>query len=137
MLLTLALIILGASIVVFFSEEFAGIIKSLYEIFWIRLLLPIFIASMLLEYYDRWALWLAIRLKEYALTAVDYLNYILPTFLQGTGSGQVIFLFLIAFIPLWIMHILARRKLVPMSLEPAYLASFLLWVMFALLLIGP
>lgn len=137
MLLTLALIILGASIVVFFSDEFAGVIKSLFEIFWIRLLVPIFIASMLLEYYHGWALWLAIRLKEYALAAVYYLNYFLPTFLQGTGIGQVVFLFLIAFVPLWIMHILARRKLAPMSMEPAYLTSMLLWIIFALLLISP
>lgn len=131
MLLTLALIILGTSILVFFSDEFARIIKKLFSVYWIRLLLPIIIVSMLIEHYMDWVL----RGKEFILELVYCINA--PLHLETTVIAQIIFLFLIANIPIWILHLLAKRKMIPKPWEHTYLTSILLWVVAVILLIVP
>jgi len=64
MFLTLALVVLFSTILVFFSQEFAGLYRKFIAIPGIKLLLPLTIASCLVEYYEPYALWLLLQFKS-------------------------------------------------------------------------
>lgn len=78
MLLTLALLVLLSSILVFFSEEFGKAIKKLFAIKGAKLIIPLFAASWLIYSYNFWVLWGIFYLREILHNVLNFLVQILP-----------------------------------------------------------
>jgi hypothetical protein len=130
MLLTLALIVLCSAIIVFFSDEFAGLIKKFFSIPGFKLVIPLIFASLLIEAYEDWGLWLLLWFQK----GIHQVVYKFATFMPfETGAVlivRILFLFLAASVPLWISNLRAKR------LGRRYPDSFTFWLGLTLWLIA-
>ncbi|CAM2780841.1 Uncharacterised protein [Legionella steigerwaltii] len=134
MLLTLALLVLLGSILVFFSEEFSKAIKKLFAIKGAKLIIPLFAASWLIYTFDFWVLWAIFYLREILYDVLNFLVRIMPF---QTGAVQVVLVFMLTFlsvVPVLTLDFLSRRKTFKNYKHP-YLTSGIIWILSVVLLI--
>lgn len=111
MLLTLALVVLFASIAVFFAQEFIRAIKKVFAIKGVPLFLPLFAASWLIYTFDYWALWIVYYYREMLQIGLSFLIYIIP--LQPAIAepiALVILLTAISVLPVFLIDYIVHRK---------------------------
>ncbi|KTC89765.1 hypothetical protein OQJ18_07715 [Fluoribacter dumoffii] len=134
MLLTLALLVLLSSILVFFSEEFGKAIKKLFAIKGAKLIIPLFAASWLIYSYNFWVLWGIFYLREILHNVLNFLVQILPF---QKGAVPLVLIFMLTFIsvvPVVILDMLSRRRNFKGYQYP-YLTSGIIWILSVALLI--
>ncbi|KTC79048.1 hypothetical protein [Legionella cherrii] len=134
MLLTLTLLVLFGSILVFFSEEFIKTIKKIFAIKGAKLIIPLFVASWLIFSFDLWVLWAIYYLREMLHDILNYLVQIMPF---QNWALQVVLVFMLTFlsvVPVLILDFLSRRKTFK-SYQHPYVASSIIWVLSVFLLI--
>ncbi len=138
MLVTIALVVLCSSIVVFFSEEFISLFKKMLAIPGVKLLLPLVIASLFVEMYESWGLWVLARCQA-ALHQVIYLLSRLVPFETGSVSlMRIVYLFIIASLPVWCFLLKSRLQGRRYPVHPfTYHLGLVLWVMAVILLSVP
>lgn len=110
MLLTLALVVLFASIAVFFAQEFITMFKKLFAIKGVKLFLPLFIASWLVYTLDYWALWIVYYYREILMVGVNLLVKILPFQRYAESISIIILLFIISTVPVFLIDQLQRKR---------------------------
>jgi hypothetical protein len=110
MYLTLALVVLFASIAVFFSQEFISVFKKLFAIKGVKLFLPLFLASWFVFTFDYWALWIVYYYREMLQICLTFLVSIMPFQEFAEQVSLVIFLWAISVLPVFIIDQVLRRK---------------------------
>ncbi len=110
MLLTLALVILGASIAVFFAQEFIGMFKKLFAIKMVRLFLPLLIASWLVYTFEYLALWMVYYYREILQVGLTFLINIMPFHQYAGPISLIILLFTITTLPVFLIDELQRKR---------------------------
>ena len=134
MLVTLALLVLLGSILVFFSEEFIKMFKKLFAIKGAKLLIPLFLASWLIYTFDFWFLWVVFYLREMLLYILIFLTSIMP-FQKGAESVALVILITVAsVVPVLILDIQSRRKSFRGYKYP-YVTSWVIWILCVVLLV--
>ena len=110
MLLTIALTVLCGAVCIFFSQEFIRIHKKIMLIPGVKLLLPLVLASLLIEMYEEWGRWLLIRLQTVLHQMFYKLSTLLPFETGAIFFIRVMYLFILAGLPLWMYLLWAKQK---------------------------
>lgn len=135
MYLTLALVVLFASIAVFFSQEFISVFKKLFAIKGVPLFLPLLVASWLIIAFNYWSLWIVYYYNEMLQIILTFMMHVIP-FEKGAGSvALVILLTVISVLPVYLIDLLVRRQ----TYKPyKYLniTSAIIWLVSAILLLA-
>lgn len=135
MLLTLALVVLISSIVVFFSDEFIKIFKKIFAIKGVMLLLPLFVASWLIYNFNFWFLWTIFYAREVLHDVLNFLVRITPFQKGAVLVDLVIMLTFLSVVPVLILDIISRRKNFKRYQHPYALSSFIFILSVFLLII--
>ena len=134
LLLTLALTVFCGSIFVFFSQEFIRLFKKIMSIPSVKLLLPLAFASCCVEAYEDWSRWLLLRLQAGIDQILYHVAALLPLDTRAITIIRIVYLFILAELPLWIYIIKVkqqrRRHPKPFSYRP----GLALWLVAAILL---
>lgn len=136
MVWTVAFVVLFSAVLVFFSNEFAQGLKKFFSIPGMKLLIPLILASWLLETYEDWGYWLLIKIQAAFHQMLHYLVQMMPFERGAAAFVQIIVLFLLGGLPLWLVFLRAKHKgkRYP-QLEGVYYFSLIVWIVAVLLLI--
>lgn len=136
LMLKLASIVFFSAIFLLFSQEFGRILGKLFAIKGVKLLLPLIVASCCIELYVE-ELRSALLILSYALYEVMYKASLLLPFQAGLSAVKILFLFLIASLPVWLAWFQIRRN--PLSIIPrfSYYIGFVIWIVTVGLMIQP
>lgn len=134
MMLKLALVVLSASVFVFFSQEFVRLLTRLGAIPGVKLLVPLALASWLIEAFESWGLWLLLWCRALIDQVIYALISLLPFKMAALSLGRILFLFLLAGAPLWIAHFRAKKKGIKQPRFFSQRFAMVLWVFGAILL---
>ncbi|OCH96975.1 hypothetical protein A8135_04910 [Legionella jamestowniensis] len=132
MLLTIALVVFSCAILVFFSQEWANFLKKMFAIRGMKLLLPLFIVSLLVVYYEIWVSWGLLRIKW----GLHYLAAIIESWLPITFAlfiANLILLMGLAVLPVALANIWIKHKSFE-SFKYAFVTSMIIWLLVAILL---
>ncbi|AWN73783.1 hypothetical protein LEAN103870_08850 [Legionella anisa] len=134
MLLTLAMVVLLSSILVFFSEEFIKAFNKFFAIKGAKLLVPMFAASWLIYTFSFWCLWAIFYVREILVEVLNFLVRIMPF---QNGAVSVVLIFMLTFlsvVPVLILDIFSRRKKFKGYQYP-YVTSGVIWLISVFLLV--
>ncbi|HHT0592621.1 TPA: hypothetical protein ACTXXA_001587 [Legionella anisa] len=134
MLLTLAMVVLLSSILVFFSEEFIKAFNKFFAIKGAKLLVPMFAASWLIYTFSFWCLWAIFYVREILVEVLNFLVRIMPF---QNGAVSVVLIFMLTFlsvVPVLILDIFSRRKKFK-GYEYPYVTSGVIWLISVFLLV--
>ncbi|CEK09791.1 hypothetical protein [Legionella hackeliae] len=132
MLLTVALVVFCCAIMVFFSQEWSNFLKKIFAIRGMKLLLPLFVVSFLLVYYEAWVSWGLLTTKWCLHQAADWIASQLP-FDFALPVANIILMMGLAVFPVVLANFWIKRK----SFEPfqyAFVTSMNIWLLVAILL---
>lgn len=135
MILTIALVVLFAAIVVFFSQEFTNFFKKLASIPGVLLLVPLLIASWVVEVYEAWGHWFIIITEALLHQAAAGLSALLPFEKGALTVVYVSLLFLFAGMPVWLTQIKNIKK-GGRKPELAYWIGAMLWIIGVILIVA-
>lgn len=134
MLFKVTLLILCASIIVFFIEDFQKLFKKIFSIVGTKLFLPILFASILFYKLDAWILWVLYYYKEIMLYFLKIILKCLPAKLQLFSIAEVILLSIFSVLPVTIMNRISLRN-TRMLYKYPYLTSLVIFIISAFVLI--
>ena len=135
-----AFIVLGLAIVAFFSQECIRVCKKITSIPGAKLLLPLAFASWMLEEYEDWGGWLLVKFQAVLHQTIHFFSTLLPfEFERGKISLiRIIFLFLLACLPVWLPVWLHRLKAIRSGQRNpetiTYRVGLLLWIIAVIML---
>ena len=134
MLLTLSLTIFLGAIFVFFSQEFVRFNKKVFSIPGVKLLLPLALASWLIEVYEDWGRWVLMRCQSLLHQVLSQIASILPFDKGALAVVHILYLFILAGLPLWSYLLWCQHtgRLHPKPFN--YRLSLVLWAVAAILL---
>ena len=132
MMLKLALVVFGCSFTVFFSDEIKAAVKKAGAVPGVKLLVPLLVASWLIEKYQDWGYWLLILFQALSQRLIYRLTVIIPFHLDSIA--WIIYLFLLASLPVWVFWAMAKRKGIDQPRPLSYKVGIVLWVLAAILL---
>lgn len=133
-LTTLAILICGFAIMVFFAEEFLNLFKKIFGIPGVALFAPLIIASSVIVLYDAWEPWLFFRIKDILNTMPEVIASILPFGSFSLPLARIIYLFCMASFPIWVVYYKTRAKGNRKSNSFPFWLGLFLWVFLAILL---
>ena len=133
--LTIALVFLGSAIVVFFANEFSHVFKKIWAIPGVKLLLPLCVLSWVVVVYEAWGYWLLQKGHGILDRVVHVLVLWLPFEAGALACIRIIFLFIIASVPLWIHRVRPTKN----SLKETAVFSWglVLWMVAVVLIVVP
>lgn len=135
MVVTIALVVFLSSIVAFFAEEFGRMFKKIFAIPGAKLLLPLAFASWLIEVYEDWGLWLLVWFQALLNQALHKLSTFMPFERGSISLIQIIYLFLIGSLPIWIFRYRAIRKGSRKPQPFSYWLGLILWISATIMLV--
>lgn len=133
MLLTLALVVFFASILILFSDEFIKLFKKLFAVKGAKLFIPLFVASWLVSHYEFWVWWEMFYLRERLRYMLNFLVQIMPFQLGAKPIALIILLVFLSVVPVLIMEFLSRRKSYKGYQYP-FVTSAIIWIFCVVLL---
>lgn len=104
MLLTLTLLVLGCSIIVFFSDDFSKLIKKLKKIPGVAVLVPLLIASFIILYFEVIIEQILHQIKLLIDWDIEFLAKILPLNEAAIPMATLITLILTVIVPTLIIN---------------------------------
>ena len=134
MLTVFAILILIAGFIVFFLDEISRLWKKIFLIPGMKILLPLFAASFLIEASGEWSLWLLLRIMTLTNQLIVSLASFFPNYSYANTLFHIILLSLIGVLPIWI------AKLKPKASNYHYLhlqtdyVVLLVWTVLAVLM---
>ena len=135
MLVKLGLVICLGAIFIIFSREFITFGKRIFSIPGVKLLLPLAIASLLIELHEEWGRWLLLRLQSVIHQFLHDIATLLPVKISSVFLVRIIYLFLLAMLPLCVYLFRARNKTRAHSRRLTYvLFSLGIWIVAVILL---
>jgi len=138
MLVTLALVVLSSSILVFFLQEFIRLFKKIVAVPGVKLFLPLVFASLLIEIYEGWGLWLLTWCQAELHQFIHLLSRLAPFERGAVSLMRIVYLFTMASLPVWCF--LLKSKLQGRCPSPhmsIYLLGLALWIIGVILLSVP
>lgn len=134
MLLTLALVIFSAAILILFSQEFIRIFKKIFAIKGAKLVLPLFIGSLLAVNFEELFLLVIYYFRGTLNAIVVFITQIIP-FEKGAYSIVLIMILtLISVAPVFLFDMYTVKKTYK-HYEYPYLTSTLIWIVSALVFV--
>ncbi|CAM2971263.1 hypothetical protein [Legionella worsleiensis] len=134
MLLTLALVVFSAAIMILFSQEFIAIFKKIMAIKGAKLLLPLFFGSWLALEFDYWFLWGIYYYKEMLHEVVTFCSHLFSISSYSYSVFSIIFLSLFSVIPVVLLDWYHMKKTFK-HYEYPYLTSALIWICTAIVFV--
>ena len=134
MLLTLALVVLGCAIVVFFSQEFGKLAKKILAYPGAKLILPITMASALVAAFEPWVLIVLLKIKAGLHYLAACIEAILPFTTGATVLANFILLLALTLLPVFAINALTQRKSY-LPFQYPFLVSTLIWIFVTILLV--
>lgn len=134
MLLTLAILVFFASIIVFFSQEFIRMFKRIFAIWGAKTIIPLAVASWAVFTFDYWFLWAIYYYKELLQRSCDFLTELMP-FQQGAALvAAIILLTVISVAPVYFLDLFLRKRTYKHYKYP-YVTSTMIWLISSELLL--
>lgn len=135
MLVTLALVILCSSIVVFFAQEFRTLFVNIFAIKGVKLVLPLLIASWLIYAFQYWALLGVSYFRELIRGGADLLMQVMPFQKFAEEIAHISLLFALSIIPVLLIELYLRHR-THKGYKYRRLFSALIFVVSAILLLA-
>lgn len=132
-MLVLSLVVLGCSIVVFFSQEFGNFFKKIFAVPGMKLLLPLILASAVVVDYNNWILWGLLLFKAFLHRFSTMLASWMPFHTGADIVANVLILAGFSILPVLAINFWVKKKTYR-SFQYAYLTSTIIWLLVALLL---
>lgn len=130
---TLALVIIGFAIAVFFSQEFAKLFKKIFAVPGMRLVLPLFLLTTLIVYYEE-IVFLGLSFIQSNFHAFSRkLAAMLPFNKAALALVKIFLLVIFSLIPVLGLTYWMRKKM-HQPFNYSYLTSSLIWIFCAILL---
>ena len=134
-LVTLALVIFFSSILVFFSQDVGRLLKLVFSIPGVKLLLPLALASWIINIYEDWGRWLLLWFQSGLHIFLNKLTILIPFEKGSMHLIRIVFLFCMASIPLWVYQLKSKKKGHRIPPTPfTYWLGLLLWILATVLL---
>lgn len=133
-LLTLALLVFGGATAAFFSQEWIAMCKKFFSIPGMKILFPMLVVSWVFERYEVWWLWLLQWCQKIVFHVVSNLEAYVPFKMASFLIARVLCLFLVASFPIWIFHLIVKRREDGQKGLLAYRLALVLWVVAVVLL---
>ena len=133
MLLTLALVVFAAAIIILFSQEFISIFKKIAEVKGAKLIIPLAIASWLVYRYDFWFIELIHSYREVLHTIIKSVVWLLPYYKISIYITVVLVLTIISLVPVFLLDWIFRMRTYKPYPYP-YVTSFIIWLVSVLTL---
>lgn len=130
----IALVVLCTAIFVFFLDEFTELFKKIIALPGVKLLVPLILASWLIEYYELFWLWVLFVCKDIAHAVIHTTSVILPFQTGSVTAGHIIQLFLIACLPIWGFIGYSKYKKTPKPWPYTNHFASLVWIIAVILL---
>jgi flagellar biosynthesis protein FlhB len=135
MLYTLAMVVVLASIAVFFSQEFVRALKKLFAIKGVFLFLPLLAGSWFVFTFDYLALWGVYYYREILQSALHDLVSIMPFTAYAEQVALIILLWCVSILPVIAIDQYIRRKSYKGYQYPN-ITSMILFIVSAILLLA-
>ena len=110
MLFTLALLVFCSAIFVFFLDEFKGLLKKIFSIPGFKLVIPLIIASLVIEAYEAWGQWLLLWFQKGLHQILYKFASFMPFEMGAVLVVRILFLLAAAMLPVGISHFRAKRQ---------------------------
>jgi hypothetical protein len=133
-MLLLALVVLGSAIFVFFSDEFVKFLGKIFSIPGVKLLLPLALASLIIEAYEDWGYWLLVKAQAFLHQFVNKFATFLPFEWGAVAVTRIVIIFLFICLPIWFFRIRAKKKGQRHPQRLAYYLGLTLWIFAVILL---
>lgn len=134
MLLTLALVIFSAAIMVLFSQEFIRTFKKIFAIKGAKLFLPLFMGSWLAVNSEDFFVFIVYYIRAILNSIVVFFTQIIPFNKGAYSSVLIIILTLISVVPVVLLDMYLVKKTYK-HYEYPYLTSTLIWIISALVFV--
>jgi len=132
---TLLLICFISAIILVFAQEFTQFIKKLSEFPAVHLLVPIIIASLLIELNEDWESWFLLYTQVKFNDLIQNIVDLLPFQTGSLYLIKILILFFLACFPTSIFWFYAKRHELGSLPVMSYYLSAVLWIIAALVLI--
>ena len=139
MLSVFAIIILTSGFVLFFLDEFSRLYDKIFLIPGMKILLPLFAASWLVEASGEWSLWFLLRIWTFLNYFVTYLTSLFPTSSYANALVRIIILCSFSAVPIWVGKFKSKSKSSDyhyLHMQTDYIL-FMVWTVVAVLIILP
>lgn len=133
MIATFIALIFCTAILVFFSQEWVGLVKKLLAVRGMSLLLPLLLATTLILLYETVVVESFYIIQLVMNVLIGLLADIIPMGSYSTKIAQIILLMLLTVVPIQALHHWKKKKNYT-GLKHPYLLCGLLWLFFAFLL---
>ncbi len=133
--LSLTIIVFISAIVLAFSQEFTRAVKKALAIPAVKLLIPLALASLLIELYEEWGRWLLLLWRADFHELTQKAAQLLPFQAGALQLSRVVALFILAGLPTWIFWLRAKRKGLYSLPMFSYYIGAMLWIIAVFLLI--
>lgn len=134
MLLRVALVVFSASIVVFFAQEFGRLFKKILSIPGFKLLLPLVLASWVIELYEIWGQFVLLKVQKAFHLVINATAGILPFSFCAISLTRIVFLFVLSSLPLFIYRLRAKQQGRRHPEPVSYWIGLTIWVVASILL---
>ncbi len=132
---TLLVLVVISSIAVLFADETSAFVKKWYEVYWVRVTVPLLVISWIWAWNDELLPVFLEWLQGKCIFLIAGFASWLPTSLQWVGDAFG--LFLLASLPAWILYWRFRRDVVTASQANIVASVYAYaWVFFAVLLLS-
>ncbi|MBL7479462.1 hypothetical protein [Legionella bononiensis] len=135
MLLTLALVIFAAAIMILFAQEFIRTFKKIFAIKGAKLFLPLLLGSWLVLNFDYLCLWGFYYYQEILNAIVVFLAGLIPIQSIARPLVLIIVLTLISVVPVVLLDLYLVKKTYK-HYEYPYLTSTLIWIITAVMFLA-
>lgn len=134
MIFTFIVLIFCTSILVFFSQEWVGMVKKLLAIRGMALLLPLILATTLILYYETVVIQSLYIIQLLMNALIGLLAAIIPLGSYALGLAKIIVLMICSALPVAIIHQWKKKRNF-IGMKHPYFTCGLLWIFFAFLLL--
>jgi hypothetical protein len=101
-MITLLVLVIFSAIFVLFTEELLGVLKKYYDIYWIRVTVPLIVMSWMWIWNDETIPVMLEWLQDQLNFVLNQPARLLPHALQWIIQGLI--LFILASVPAWLLH---------------------------------
>lgn len=134
MLVTLALLVICASIAVFFSQEFTRTYKKIMKIKGAALLLPLVLASMIVYNFIYVLLSVLIYVKDILQKLITWTSILCPCNQWAAPLATILVISVLSVLPVYVLNYLSRKKTYQPYKYP-YLTSLFIWIVLVMLVL--
>ncbi|KTC86035.1 MULTISPECIES: hypothetical protein [Legionella] len=132
-MLTIALVVLASSIVVFFAKEFSDFFKKVFAIPGMTLILPLLLVTALIVNFENWVYLGLAHIQTFLLSLSTKLASWMPFRLGANYVANILVLMGFSFLPVLGLQYWVKRKSYH-SFPYTGLTITVLWLFFAVLL---